>query len=199
MRKAKNPSQSVWNGPNNPETPPNGYGLLLHRSKAIRCQVIHTIRDTPPNPSGLLALSTDSSHCYLAYPGIVILMTMSVVMMVVMLMMFRPLSPRGTASVWLYQSGQQGELFLISQLNPSQPISSYQSSSTFSSDPSQPIITSQSELFIFLNLYPLIQTHSNPSKPNPIHLNQIQPLSNHFVDIQHIPLIWVRGNIPNLM
>ena len=32
-------------------------------------QVIHTIRDTPPNPSGLLALSTDSSHCYLAYPG----------------------------------------------------------------------------------------------------------------------------------
>ena len=34
------------------------------------CQVIHTIRDTPPNPSGLLALSTDSSHCYLAYPGI---------------------------------------------------------------------------------------------------------------------------------
>ena len=32
--------------------------------------MIHTIRDTPPNPSGLLALSTDSSHCYLAYPGI---------------------------------------------------------------------------------------------------------------------------------
>ena len=32
-------------------------------------QVIHTIRDTPPNPSGLLSLSTDSSHCYLAYPG----------------------------------------------------------------------------------------------------------------------------------
>ena len=31
--------------------------------------MIHTIRDTPPNPSGLLALSTDSSHCYLAYPG----------------------------------------------------------------------------------------------------------------------------------
>ena len=46
---------------------------LLHLCST---QVIHTIRDTPPNPSGLLALSTDSSHCYLAYPGIRIAINM---------------------------------------------------------------------------------------------------------------------------
>jgi len=32
-------------------------------------KVIHTIRDTPPNPSGLISLSCDNTHCYLAYPG----------------------------------------------------------------------------------------------------------------------------------
>lgn len=32
-------------------------------------KVVHTIRDTPPNPSGLCALASDSDHCYLAYPG----------------------------------------------------------------------------------------------------------------------------------
>lgn len=32
-------------------------------------QVVHTIRDTPPNSSGLCALAADSDHCYLAYPG----------------------------------------------------------------------------------------------------------------------------------
>merc|ERR1711971_324202 len=41
--------------------------LYIHNIRDMK--VIHTIRDTPPNPSGLLALSTDSSHCYLAYPG----------------------------------------------------------------------------------------------------------------------------------
>merc|ERR1712038_716603 len=41
--------------------------LYIHNIRDMK--VIHTIRDTPPNPSGLLSLSTDSSHCYLAYPG----------------------------------------------------------------------------------------------------------------------------------
>ena len=31
--------------------------------------MLHTIRETPPNKHGLCALSTDSDHCYLAYPG----------------------------------------------------------------------------------------------------------------------------------
>jgi len=41
--------------------------LYIHNIRDMK--VIHTIRDTPPNPGGLIALSTDSSHCYLAYPG----------------------------------------------------------------------------------------------------------------------------------
>jgi len=41
----------------------------LHIHNIRDMKVIHTIRDTPPNPSGLVALSTDSTHCYLAYPG----------------------------------------------------------------------------------------------------------------------------------
>merc|ERR1712213_61567 len=41
--------------------------LYIHNIRDMK--VIHTIRDTPPNPSGLLSLSTASSHCYLAYPG----------------------------------------------------------------------------------------------------------------------------------
>jgi autophagy-related protein 18 len=32
-------------------------------------KVLHTIRDTPPNPAGLCALSTDSDNSFLAYPG----------------------------------------------------------------------------------------------------------------------------------
>lgn len=32
-------------------------------------KVLHTIRDTPPNPAGLCCLSTNSDMCYLAYPG----------------------------------------------------------------------------------------------------------------------------------
>lgn len=32
-------------------------------------KVLHTIRDTPPNLSGLCTLSINSDNCYLAYPG----------------------------------------------------------------------------------------------------------------------------------
>lgn len=32
-------------------------------------KVLHTIRDTPPNPTGLCALSINSENCFLAYPG----------------------------------------------------------------------------------------------------------------------------------
>jgi autophagy-related protein 18 len=32
-------------------------------------KVLHTIRETPPNKSGLCALSNESDQCYLAYPG----------------------------------------------------------------------------------------------------------------------------------
>lgn len=32
-------------------------------------RVLHTIRDTPPNLSGLCTLSICSDNCYLAYPG----------------------------------------------------------------------------------------------------------------------------------
>lgn len=32
-------------------------------------KVVHTIRDTPPNLTGLCALASDSDRCYLAYPG----------------------------------------------------------------------------------------------------------------------------------
>lgn len=41
--------------------------LYIHNIRDMR--VLHAIRDTPPNPSGLCALSTDSDNCYLAYPG----------------------------------------------------------------------------------------------------------------------------------
>jgi len=41
--------------------------LYIHNIRDMK--VIHTIRETPPNPSGLIALSTDSTLCYLAYPG----------------------------------------------------------------------------------------------------------------------------------
>lgn len=32
-------------------------------------KVLHTIRDTPPNPTGLCALSINNDNCFLAYPG----------------------------------------------------------------------------------------------------------------------------------
>jgi len=32
-------------------------------------KILHTIRDTPPNPKGLLALSVNGEISYLAYPG----------------------------------------------------------------------------------------------------------------------------------
>ena len=41
--------------------------LYIHNIRDMK--VLHTIRETPPNKSGLCALSTDSDNCYLAYPG----------------------------------------------------------------------------------------------------------------------------------
>ncbi|XP_076264159.1 WD repeat domain phosphoinositide-interacting protein 2-like isoform X3 [Rhynchophorus ferrugineus] len=41
--------------------------LYIHNIRDMK--VLHTIRDTPPNPSGLCALSSNSENCYLAYPG----------------------------------------------------------------------------------------------------------------------------------
>ncbi|XP_065066460.1 WD repeat domain phosphoinositide-interacting protein 2-like [Rhopilema esculentum] len=41
--------------------------LYIHNIRDMK--VLHTIRDTPPNPSGLCALSSNSDNCYLAYPG----------------------------------------------------------------------------------------------------------------------------------
>ncbi|XP_067643613.1 WD repeat domain phosphoinositide-interacting protein 2 isoform X2 [Eurosta solidaginis] len=41
--------------------------LYIHNIQDMK--VVHTIRDTPCNASGLCALSSSSEHCYLAYPG----------------------------------------------------------------------------------------------------------------------------------
>lgn len=41
--------------------------LYIHNIRDMK--VLHTIRDTPPNPLGLCALSTNSENCFLAYPG----------------------------------------------------------------------------------------------------------------------------------
>lgn len=41
--------------------------LYIHNIRDMK--VLHTIRDTPPNPHGLCALSTNNDNCYLAYPG----------------------------------------------------------------------------------------------------------------------------------
>jgi len=41
--------------------------LYIHNIHDMK--VLHTIRDTPPNPAGLCCLSTNSDMCYLAYPG----------------------------------------------------------------------------------------------------------------------------------
>merc|ERR1719245_2872577 len=47
--------------------------VRMNRSRLVVCLdeslYIHTIRDTPPTPSGLISLSCDNTHCYLAYPG----------------------------------------------------------------------------------------------------------------------------------
>ncbi|KAJ8959749.1 hypothetical protein NQ314_006178, partial [Rhamnusium bicolor] len=41
--------------------------LYIHNIRDMK--VLHTIRDTPPNPLGLCALSINSDNCFLAYPG----------------------------------------------------------------------------------------------------------------------------------
>lgn len=41
--------------------------LYIHNIQDMK--VVHTIRDTPCNSTGLCALSSSSDHCYLAYPG----------------------------------------------------------------------------------------------------------------------------------
>uniref|UniRef100_H3AGJ9 WD repeat domain, phosphoinositide interacting 2 n=1 Tax=Latimeria chalumnae TaxID=7897 RepID=H3AGJ9_LATCH len=41
--------------------------LYIHNIRDMK--VLHTIRDTPPNPTGLCALSINNDNCYLAYPG----------------------------------------------------------------------------------------------------------------------------------
>uniref|UniRef100_T1IRF6 Uncharacterized protein n=1 Tax=Strigamia maritima TaxID=126957 RepID=T1IRF6_STRMM len=41
--------------------------LYIHNIRDMK--VLHTIRDTPPNPQGLFALSSNQENSYLAYPG----------------------------------------------------------------------------------------------------------------------------------
>lgn len=41
--------------------------LYIHNIRDMK--VVHTIRDTPPNPLGLCALTINSSQSYVAYPG----------------------------------------------------------------------------------------------------------------------------------
>ncbi|XP_005105131.1 WD repeat domain phosphoinositide-interacting protein 2 isoform X2 [Aplysia californica] len=41
--------------------------LYIHNIRDMK--VLHTIRDTPPNPKGVCALSPHNEHAYLAYPG----------------------------------------------------------------------------------------------------------------------------------
>ncbi|XP_016361514.1 WD repeat domain phosphoinositide-interacting protein 2 isoform X1 [Sinocyclocheilus anshuiensis] len=41
--------------------------LYIHNIRDMK--VLHIIRETPPNPSGLCALSISNDNCYLAYPG----------------------------------------------------------------------------------------------------------------------------------
>lgn len=41
--------------------------LYIHNIRDMK--VLHTIRDTPPNPRGICALSPHNDHAYLAYPG----------------------------------------------------------------------------------------------------------------------------------
>ena len=42
---------------------------MLHIHNIRDMKILHTIRDTPQNPNGLLALSVNADHSYLAYPG----------------------------------------------------------------------------------------------------------------------------------
>ncbi|KAK6643031.1 WD repeat domain phosphoinositide-interacting protein 2 [Polyplax serrata] len=41
--------------------------LYIHNMRDMK--VLHTIRDTPPNPTGLVTLSVSTENCFLAYPG----------------------------------------------------------------------------------------------------------------------------------
>jgi len=41
--------------------------LYVHNIRDMK--VLHTIRDTPPNPTGICCLSANNDNCYLAYPG----------------------------------------------------------------------------------------------------------------------------------
>ena len=41
--------------------------MYIHNIRDMK--VLHTIRDTPPNPHGLCALSINNDNCFLAYPG----------------------------------------------------------------------------------------------------------------------------------
>ncbi|ESO83592.1 hypothetical protein LOTGIDRAFT_176956, partial [Lottia gigantea] len=41
--------------------------LYIHNIRDMK--VLHTIRDTPPNPTGLCALAISNDNCFLAYPG----------------------------------------------------------------------------------------------------------------------------------
>ncbi|XP_013924279.1 PREDICTED: WD repeat domain phosphoinositide-interacting protein 2-like [Thamnophis sirtalis] len=41
--------------------------LYIHNIRDMK--VLHTIRETPPNPAGLCSLSINNDNCYLAYPG----------------------------------------------------------------------------------------------------------------------------------
>jgi len=41
--------------------------LYIHNIRDMK--VLHTIRDTPPNPNGICAVSISNDNCYLAYPG----------------------------------------------------------------------------------------------------------------------------------
>ena len=41
--------------------------LYIHNIRDMK--VLHTIRDTPPNPAGICAVSVNNDNCYLAYPG----------------------------------------------------------------------------------------------------------------------------------
>ena len=134
----------------------------------IPSQVIHTIRDTPPNPSGLLALSTDSSHCYLAYPGMIrIMLIMHMTTLIVMMLIIKMVMMQIMVE-WWWCAGHShtGELqvfdcinlasrvsFLLFQLNPSQSIPIHHNWS-------QPINLASRTLFHFFFLK---QTHPNPS------------------------------------
>ena len=41
--------------------------MFIHNIRDMK--ILHTIRETPPNPRGLCALSINSDNCFLAYPG----------------------------------------------------------------------------------------------------------------------------------